>query len=66
MIAWNRHARFTVHSGRTPWKALLNGYTLVRSERPVGPSGLIVVSSDDVGSNLGSIRFVKRIFSAIF
>lgn len=66
MIAWNRHARFTIHSGRTPWKTLLNGYTLVRSERTPGPSGLIVVSSDDVGSNLGSIRFVKRIFSAIF
>lgn len=66
MIAWNRHARFTVHSGRTPWKTLLNGYTLVRSEQLAKPSGLIVVSSDDVGSNLGSIRFVKRIFSAIF
>ncbi len=66
MIAWNRHAQFTIHSGRTPWKTLLNGYTLVRRARAQGPSGRIVVSSDDHGSNLGSIRFVKRIFSAIF
>jgi hypothetical protein len=66
MIAWSRHAQFTIHSGRTLWKTLLNGYTLVRRERADGPSGRIVVSSDDIGSNLGSIRFVKRIFSAIF
>lgn len=66
MIAWNRHAQFSVHSGRTLWKTLLNGYTLVRRNRADGPSGKIVVSSDDAGSNLGSIRFVRRIFSAIF
>jgi hypothetical protein len=66
MIAWNRHARFSVHSGRTLWKTLLNGYTLVRRNRGDGPSGKIVVSSDEAGSNLGSIRFVRRIFSAIF
>ena len=66
MIAWSRHARFSIHSGRTLWKTLLNGYTLVRRDGPSGPNGLIVVSSDDVGSNLGSIRFVRRIFSAIF
>ena len=66
MIAWNRHAEFTIHSSRTLWKTLLNGYTLVRRERGDGRSGLIVVSSDDVGSNLGSIRFVRRIFGAIF
>jgi uncharacterized protein (AIM24 family) len=66
MIAWNRHAQFTIHSGRTLWKTLLNGYTLVRKDRAQGPSGRIVVSSDDVGSNLGSIRFVRRIFGAIF
>lgn len=66
LIAWNRHARFTVHSGRTPWKTLLNGFTLVRQERPEGPDGLLLVSSEDAGSSLGSIRFVRRIFSAIF
>lgn len=66
MIAWNRHAQFTIHSGRTMWKTLLNGYTLVRRVSSSGPSGLVVVSSDEAGSNLGSIRFIKRIFSAIF
>jgi uncharacterized protein (AIM24 family) len=66
MIAWNRHAQFTIHSGRTAWKTLLNGYTLVRSDRAQGVSGRILVSSDDAGSNLGSIRYIKRIFSAIF
>ncbi|MBP8098562.1 MAG: hypothetical protein KAY03_04520, partial [Arenimonas sp.] len=66
MIAWNRHAQFTIHSGRTMWKTLLNGYTLVRRVSANGPSGLVVVSSDEAGSNLGSIRFIKRIFSAIF
>ncbi len=67
MIAWSRHAQFTVHSARTPWKTLLNGYTLVRRDPGHGrAAGLIVVSSEDAGSNLGSIRFVKRIFSAIF
>lgn len=66
LIAWNRHARFTVHSGRTPWKTLLNGFTLVRQARTDGPGGLLLVSSEDAGSNLGSIRYVRRIFSAIF
>jgi hypothetical protein len=66
LIAWNRHARFTVHSGRTPWKTLLNGFTLVRQERADGPDGLLLVSSEDAGSSLGSIRFVRRIFTAIF
>ena len=65
MIAWNRHAQFTVHSGRTPWKTLLNGFTLVR--RACGRrNGKLVVSSEDASSNLGSIRFLRRIFSAIF
>jgi hypothetical protein len=31
-----------------------------------GADGQVVVSSEDVGSNLGSIRFVRRIFSALF
>jgi hypothetical protein len=63
LIAWNRHARFTVHSGRTPWKTLLNGFTLVRQDRSDGaPGGLLLVSSEDAGSSLGSIRFVRRIF----
>ena len=66
MIAWNRHAQFTIHSGRTPWKTLLNGYTLVRRARAHGPSGRIVVSSESAGSNLGSIRYLRRIFRAIF
>ena len=66
MLAWNRHARFTIHSGRTLWKTLLNGYTLVRDASAGGPSGRVVVSSDDAGSNLGSIRYLKRIFTAIF
>lgn len=66
MIAWNRHAQFTVHSGRTPWKTLINGFTLVRRQRPDGPSGLIVVSSEDTGATTGSLRYLKRIFSSIF
>ena len=66
MIAWNRHAQFTVHSGRTPWKTLINGFTLVRRERPEGASGLIVVSSEDTGASTGSLRYLKRIFSSIF
>ena len=66
MIAWNRHAQFTIHSGRTPWKTLISGYTLVRKAGPQGGSGRIVVSSADAGSNLGSVRFVRRIVSAIF
>jgi hypothetical protein len=66
MIAWNRHAQFTVHSGRTPWKTLINGFTLVRRDRPDGPSGLIVVSSDDGGASTGSLRYLKRIFFSIF
>ena len=66
MIAWNRHAQFTVHSGRTPWKTLINGFTLVRRDRPDGHHGLIVVSSDDTGASTGSLRYLKRIFSSIF
>ena len=66
MIAWNRHAQFTVHSGRTPWKTLINGFTLVRRQHPDGPSGLIVVSSEDTGATTGSLRYLKRIFSSIF
>ncbi len=66
MIAWNRHAQFTVHSGRTPWKTLINGFTLVRRERTDGTSGLIVVSSEDTGATTGSLRYLKRIFSSIF
>jgi hypothetical protein len=66
LLAWSRHARFAIHSARTPWKTLLNGYTLVRKDRPGRPDGLVVVSSEDAGSNLGSIRFVRRFFSALF
>lgn len=66
MIAWDRHARFTIHSGRTPWATLLNGYTLVRKNDAGGRNGRIVVSSADARSNLGSVRFVRRICSAIF
>jgi hypothetical protein len=66
LLAWHRHARFGIHSGRTAWKTLLNGYTLVRKPGPGGADGQVVVSSEDAGSNLGSIRFVKRIFSALF
>jgi hypothetical protein len=58
--------RISIHSARTPWKTLLNGYTLVRRDRPGGPDGQVVVSSEDAGSNLGSIRFVRRFFSALF
>jgi uncharacterized protein (AIM24 family) len=66
LLAWHRHVRFSIHSARTPWKTLLNGYTLVRRDRPGGPDGQVVVSSEDAGSNLGSIRFVRRFFSALF
>jgi hypothetical protein len=66
MIAWNRHARFAVHSARTPWKTLLNGYTLVRRDPPGRAPGRIVVSSEEGGSNLGTIRFVRRMVSALF
>jgi hypothetical protein len=66
MIAWDRHVRFSVHSARTPWKTLLNGYTLVRRDPPGRPPGRIVVSSEEAGSNLGTIRFVRRMVSALF
>ena len=66
LLAWHRHARFAIHSARTPWKTLLNGYTLVRKPGVDGAEGQVLVSSEDVGANLGSIRFVKRIFSALF
>jgi uncharacterized protein (AIM24 family) len=66
MLAWDRHARFAVHSARSPWKTLLNGYTLVRRDRPGQPPGRIVMSSEEAGSNLGTIRFVKRMLSALF
>ena len=66
MIAWDRHARFSVHSARTPWKTLVNGYTLVRREAPGLPPGRIVVSSEEAASNLGTIRFVRRMLSALF
>jgi uncharacterized protein (AIM24 family) len=66
MIAWDRHARFSVHSARTPWKTLLNGYTLVRRQVPGRPPGRIVVSSEEAASNLGTIRFVRRMLSALF
>ena len=66
LIAWNRHARFTIHSGRTAWTTLLNGYTLVRKDRAEGPNGRVVVSSEEAGSNLGSIRYFRRIFRAVF
>jgi hypothetical protein len=66
MLAWDRHVRFAVHSARTPWKTLLNGYTLVRRDLPGQPPGRIVVSSEEAGSNLGTIRFVRRMLSALF
>jgi len=66
MIAWNRHARFSIHTGRTAWTTLINGYTLVRRDTPGTPPGLIVVSSAESGSNLGTILYVKRIFTALF
>jgi hypothetical protein len=66
MIAWNRHARFSIHSGRTAWTTLVNGYTLIRRDTPGVPPGLIVVSSAESGSNLGTILYVKRIFTALF
>ena len=66
MLAWNRHARFSIHSGRTARAVLLNGYTLLRRNPTAGPPGRILVSSEDTGSNLGSIRFLRRIVSAIF
>jgi len=66
MIAWDRHVRFSVHSARTPWKTLLNGYTLVRRDPPGRPPGRIVVSSEESGSNLGTIRFVRRMVRALF
>jgi len=66
MLAWDRHVRFTVHSARTPWKTLLNGYTLVRRDTPGQAPGRIVVSSDEAGSNLGTIRFARRMLSALF
>ena len=66
MLAWNRHARFSIHSGRTARAVLLNGYTLLRRNPAAGPPGRILVSSEDTGSNLGSIRFLRRIVSAIF
>ena len=66
LLAWHRHVRFSIHSARTPWKTLLNGYTLVRRDRPGGPDGQVIVSSEDAGSHLGSIRFVRRFFSALF
>jgi hypothetical protein len=66
MIAWDRHARFSVHSARTPWKTLLNGYTLVRRDLPGVPPGRIVVSSEEASSNLGTIRFVRRMLGALF
>jgi hypothetical protein len=66
MLAWNRHARFSVHSGRSARSILLNGYTLLRRNPAEGPPGRILVSSEDAGWNLGSIRFLRRIVSAIF
>jgi hypothetical protein len=66
LLAWNRHARFSVHSGRTAWTTLVNGYTLVRKDRTGVPPGLIVVSSAESGTNLGSIRYVRRILTALF
>ncbi len=66
MLAWNRHARFSIHSGRTLRAVLLNGYTLLRRNPDQGPPGRILVSSGETGSNLGSIRFLRRIVSAIF
>ena len=66
MLAWNRHVRFSIHSGRTARAVLLNGYTLLRRHPASGPPGRILVSSEDTGSNLGSIRFLRRIVSAIF
>ena len=66
LLAWHRHVRFAIHSGRTAWSTLVDGYTLVRMDRPGGPDGQIVVSSEDAGARFGSLRFVRRIFSALF
>jgi hypothetical protein len=66
LLAWDRHARFRVDSGRTAWTTLVNGYTLVRKDTPGVPPGLIVVSSAESGTNLGTIRYVRRILTALF
>ena len=63
LLAWNRQARFTAHGAHTPWGVLWHGLTLVRD---ASGGGHVLATSEDRGARFGSLRFLRRIFGAIF
>ena len=63
LLAWNPQVRFRAHGADTAWGVLVHGYTLVRE--PSVP-GLVLTRSDDGGPRFGSLRFLRRLFTAVF
>ena len=63
LLAWNRQARFRAHGAESAFGVLVHGVTLVR-EADAG--GIVLATSEDRGPRFGSLRFVRRLFTAIF
>jgi hypothetical protein len=63
LLAWNPQVRFRAHGADTAWGVLVHGYTLVRD--PTVP-GLVLTRSDEGGPRFGSLRFLRRLFTAVF
>lgn len=63
LLAWNPQVRFRAHGADTAWGVLVHGYTLVREP---GVPGLVLTRSDDGGPRFGSVRFLRRLFTAVF
>ncbi len=68
LVAWSRHAKFTVDSHRHPWKTLINPYTIVREYTPGVAKGLVLIAPESESSQFFGmgVQFIKRIFSRIF
>lgn len=63
LLAWNAQARFRAHGAHTAWGVLVHGLTLVREP---AAGGIVITSSEDGGPRFGSLRFLRRLFNAIF
>ncbi len=68
LVAWSRHAKFSVDSHRHPWKTLVNPYTIVREYTPGVAKGLVLIAPESESSQFFGmgVQFIKRIFSRIF
>ena len=63
LLAWNRQARFRAHGAESAFGVLVHGVTLVRE---ASAGAIVLATSEDRGPRFGSLRFVRRLFTAIF